>query len=71
MCIRDRYGVELFVNFFPNLFILGTASPFYAARRDKNGGEMLSSCTHVSCRCEGRQLSASEAMFNVHLDSLK
>ncbi len=29
---NPKYGVELFVNFFPNLFILGTASPFYAAR---------------------------------------
>ena len=27
--------------FIPKFFILVTASPFYAARRDKNGGEML------------------------------
>jgi len=29
----------VYVFFFPKFFILVTASPFYAARRDKNGGE--------------------------------
>jgi hypothetical protein len=73
LCIREsfllwktanlKYGVELFVNFFPILFILGTASPFYAARRDKNGGKCWQVDPRVTCRCEGRQLAASEAIL--------
>ena len=47
--------------FIPKFFILVTASPFYAARRDKNGVRNVVRLPVLSCRCEGRQSAASEA----------
>jgi len=47
--------------FIPKFFILVTASPFYAARRDKNGVRNVVRLSVISCRCEGRQSVASEA----------
>ncbi len=49
--------------FIPKFFILVTASPFYAARRDKNGVRNVVRLSVISCRCEGRQSVASEAML--------
>ena len=52
------------ISFFsPKFFILVTASPFYAARRDKNGVRNVVQLPVISCRCEGRQSAPSEAML--------
>ena len=48
--------------FIPNLFIFVAASPFYAARRDKNGGRNVARLPVIFCRCEWRQSRASEAL---------
>ena len=62
---NHRYCVEHFMIsfFFPKLFILVTASPFYAARRDKNAGRNVVRIPVISCRCEGHQSTSSEAML--------
>jgi len=49
--------------FIPKFFILVTASPFYAARRDKNAGRNVVRLPVISCRYEGWQSAASEAML--------
>ena len=48
-------SISRFLFFIPKFFILVTASPFYAARRDKNGGRNVVRLPVISCRCEGQR----------------